>query len=620
LLQQTAAYYRLSSVFAQQAAAAELVVRQHRRTALEHPTEPALPAPLPRPLSDPLRTYRRLIFVFLLIGWVALWVNWLLPQLGPTTRLEKVNSATTAAALALWLCVLSVLPRRPTNAVYLRSFRNDAVTGRLRAAAQTTLGSEYRLSGIRDPRRRWPWLVRHLLYVLFLIRYAQPKYMNLEAGADWKARLWRSLGEARCALIDITAMTPFVREEIELAVRCLGLHRVLFAGDDSRTPDEWRHAILIELGSPDVPPARIRFAVWADTSAGRAAFKAQVRAFAAGLPATPPGLNATAFPDTASPSDPGGKALQGESWWAFLLASAIGVGLSIALGWGARRTLDAELGWLLPVLVINALAALLLIQYFAECGSLRARLRLGSAFLFGAAFGGLPAVLGLLTPPREGLRTTVARTQSTNNLRQIGLAVHTYEGQDGHLLPRAIGRPDGTPLLGQQVLLLSYLEQEGLFAEFTKRGEPWAGSRNLLMPYLSVTRVGASAPYLPIGVRRAGVFGYDHRTALADGMDGTPNTLLFLEDVSPHDNGPWGRGCPATLLNLDPAGWSYLGTERPFGGTHFAENGLFNRGGPIGWNTAMADGSVRFLQEGMRLHVLEALAAIARGEEIRDDW
>jgi hypothetical protein len=158
--------------------------------------------------------------------------------------------AAFAASFTLLLCLFRILPRRATNALYLRSFRNDAETGSLRIAAQAALGRAFRLSGIRDPRRRWPALIRHLLYILFLLRYAQPNFMNLEAGPDWKARLWRSLGEARCALIDVTELTPFVREEIELAIRCLGFHRVLFIGDDSRTADGWRQATLTAVASP----------------------------------------------------------------------------------------------------------------------------------------------------------------------------------------------------------------------------------------------------------------------------------------------------------------------------------------------------------------------------------
>ena len=43
--------------------------------------------------------------------------------------------------------------------------------------------------------------------------------------ADWKRRLWRSLGDARCALIDASDLTPFVLEEVRLCYHCLGPRR-----------------------------------------------------------------------------------------------------------------------------------------------------------------------------------------------------------------------------------------------------------------------------------------------------------------------------------------------------------------------------------------------------------
>src|SRR5438270_806920 len=82
-------------------------------------------------------------------------------------------------------------------------------------------------------------------------------------------------------------------------------------------------------------------------------------------------LNPAALPETPSSSDPGGNAVTGESWRPFLLATLIGAALSGALLWGQQRTPDAGLAWFLPVAIYYMLAFLLLLQYFAECGSLR---------------------------------------------------------------------------------------------------------------------------------------------------------------------------------------------------------------------------------------------------------
>src|SRR5262249_39087474 len=160
-----------------------------------------------------------------------------------------LNSILALMPVPLLFAVRRILPRRLTNAFYLRSFRNDPATWPVRKAIQRALGRRFRLSGIRDPRRRWNPLFRMLLTVVFCFRYATPKYMNLEAGNDWKARLWRSLADARCAFLDLTDLTPFVEEEIVLAVRCLGVGRVLFIGDTSRSADEWRGMVARVLAA-----------------------------------------------------------------------------------------------------------------------------------------------------------------------------------------------------------------------------------------------------------------------------------------------------------------------------------------------------------------------------------
>jgi hypothetical protein len=152
-------------------------------------------------------------------------------------------------------------------------------------------------------------------------------------------------------------------------------------------------------------------------------------------------------------------------------------------------------------------------------------------------------------------------------------------------------------------------------ADWLRESQP--GSADLT-PYLGVAGLGADAAALPDGDRRAGVFGHDRRTALADIADGTSNTLVLLE--STRDNGPWGHGGPATVRGIDPTDRPHLGTGRPFGGTHFAENTVFGRGKSIGCNAALADGSVRFLSNTIAPDVLEALATVAGGEPVGSDW
>lgn len=125
--------------------------------------------------------------------------------------------------------------------------------------------------------------------------------------------------------------------------------------------------------------------------------------------------------------------------------------------------------------------------------------------------------------------------------------------------------------------------------------------------YVGIAGVGPDAPELPSGHPRTGVFGYDRQTRVADIKDGAANTVLLAEtDLV---NGPWTAGGTATVRGLDPSQQPYIGLGRQFGGLH--------RGGVM---VAMADGSVRFLREGIDPTVFEAVSTVAGGERLPEGW
>ena len=69
------------------------------------------------------------------------------------------------------------------------------------------------------------------------------------------------------------------------------------------------------------------------------------------------------------------------------------------------------------------------------------------------------------------------RTQSSNNLKQIGLALHNYASANSSTLPGDVLDKAGKPLLSWRVLLLPYLEQQNLYLKF-KLDEPWDSKNN----------------------------------------------------------------------------------------------------------------------------------------------
>jgi type II secretory pathway pseudopilin PulG len=92
----------------------------------------------------------------------------------------------------------------------------------------------------------------------------------------------------------------------------------------------------------------------------------------------------------------------------------------------------------------------------------------------------LAVLVGLLLPAVQKARAAAARLSCQNNLKQIGLALHTYEGANGHFPPAytrtsdkqsgtsyGISYPDdganGLPGWAWGTLILPYLEQDALY-------------------------------------------------------------------------------------------------------------------------------------------------------------
>jgi hypothetical protein len=150
---------------------------------------------LPLPLSDPLVGMRAPIMIVIVAG--ALIGSFRAPDIGTLVT-------TWIGVLVYLLLVGLLLPVRDPDVFYLRSFRRDRSTPRLRKVLQQALGREVRVTGIRDPRRRAYRVLRYLNYFPFILKYGTTRYLNLEAEDDWKARLWRSLCHARGAVVDVT--------------------------------------------------------------------------------------------------------------------------------------------------------------------------------------------------------------------------------------------------------------------------------------------------------------------------------------------------------------------------------------------------------------------------------
>ena len=100
-------------------------------------------------------------------------------------------------------------------------------------------------------------------------------------------------------------------------------------------------------------------------------------------------------------------------------------------------------------------------------------------------------LVGLLLPAVQKVREAASRAKCTNNLRQIGLALHNYEGVNKKFPPSCVitdSRANGTAYgidygddqrvgpsgFGWGVLILPYLEQDNLYRQFNLNDACWS--------------------------------------------------------------------------------------------------------------------------------------------------
>ncbi|MCU0704419.1 MAG: DUF1559 domain-containing protein [Fimbriiglobus sp.] len=128
----------------------------------------------------------------------------------------------------------------------------------------------------------------------------------------------------------------------------------------------------------------------------------------------------------------------------------------------------------------------------------------------------------------------------------MSLAFHNYEDVHGHLPPAAVCGSDGKPLFSWRVLILPFIDQEKLFAEF-HLNEPWDSEHNAkLLPRMPKSysvhfqRYVTAPPdhtMLKVFVGPGTPFEPGKTVKLADDFpDGLENTFLFVEASDPV---PW---------------------------------------------------------------------------------
>jgi prepilin-type N-terminal cleavage/methylation domain-containing protein/prepilin-type processing-associated H-X9-DG protein len=297
--------------------------------------------------------------------------------------------------------------------------------------------------------------------------------------------------------------------------------------------------------------------------------------------------------------------------------------------------------------------------------------------------GIIAMLIGLLLPAAQKVREAASRMKCANNLKQLGLALHHHHDTHSDFPPAFVnsgpyGASGFSLAHGWAPFVLPFVEQEALHKLYrwdiplyetgnqpvmTKHppvfqcpSTPEQSRYITLGPFQAFGTKGACGDYtIALGVdaalaQRGSVDqAGDYRgalthvptpalgptpsyapTRLADITDGAANTILLSEVAGrPRrwlarqggpdqalDGGAWNHFKGGIILQGKAAdGTTNLGTC-PMNCTNAGEVYSFHPGGA---NAVLADGSVRFLREGMSIRVLARLITRAGGEVVSDD-
>jgi prepilin-type N-terminal cleavage/methylation domain-containing protein len=176
-------------------------------------------------------------------------------------------------------------------------------------------------------------------------------------------------------------------------------------------------------------------------------------------------------------------------------------------------------------------------------------------------------IVGLLLPAIQKVRESALRTQSMNNLKQIGLGLHNYHDSQAGKLPMLNGQGTGPIPRSLFIVLMPHIDQGNVYAAYINSPQAFS-SAYTVKPYLSpadptITDL-ADARGLASYAANAQVF-VDWPRMPATFADGTSNTLTFAEHYA--------RGCNGTVFH-----WYRKSPEGPGGvermhRASFADNG-----------------------------------------------
>lgn len=242
--------------------------------------------------------------------------------------------------------------------------------------------------------------------------------------------------------------------------------------------------------------------------------------------------------------------------------------------------------------------------------------QLSVGYIILLAIGGLGAVAivisiaGMVFFPAIRAARTVAQGRSCEaNLHKIWLAMQSYEEEHGTLPPAYIPDDKGKPMHSWRVLLLPFLDEEGLYSRYDFN-EPWDGPNNIqLQSYMpevygcpadvDARMVGETSYMLLVGEET--FFPDADVTSVSDLRDDPATTILVAE--MPVAGVGW----------LEPRDLKAERMQFIVNGGFGLEVGSYHEDGA---HVVMADGTVQFLSEGTPADYVEGMSTIDGDEPI----